>query len=92
MSAAPSLKTQGTSLLRKLLRQATRFPQLPFRIYFTRKIQDTYRDVCWDESSFKKASEELQQMKRMVTVQRLYASTRPLVIEEEKADEFLESE
>lgn len=73
---------KGPAVVRQLLYQASRIPQLPFRQYFIRHIRETYPTTLKFTTELEeKASKDLEQMKRIVAVQRLYGSGRPLVIE-----------
>lgn len=73
---------KGPVVVRQLLYQASRIPQLPFRQYFIRHIRETYPStLAFTAELEQKAIQDLEQMKRIVAVQRLYGSGRPLVIE-----------
>lgn len=75
---------KSPAVVRQLLYQASRIPQLPFRQYFIRHIRETYPTTLKLTTELEeKASKDLEQMKRIVAVQKLYGSGRPLVIERE---------
>ena len=71
---------------RQLLYQAAQIPQYSYREYFLRRIRETYKDPRvineWNEEKERVAKEALEQLKRIVLVQRIYGSGQPLVVEE----------
>ena len=78
---------KNPAVVRQLLYQASRIPQLPFRQYFIRHIRETYPTTLIFTTELEQAAiRELEQMKRIVAVQKLYGSGRPLVIERGSTD------
>lgn len=76
-------------IYRQLLYQAAQIPQYSYREYFLRRIRETYKDPRianeWSEEKERVAREALEQLKRIVLVQRIYGSGRPLAVEEAAA-------
>lgn len=78
---------KSPAIVRQLLYQASRIPQLPFRQYFIRHIRETYPTTLEFTTELEqKAVKDLEQMRRIVAVQKLYGSGRPLVIEKASTD------
>lgn len=73
-------------IFRKLLYQARRIPQYPYREYFLRRLKDHKQELStieWNKEKERETEEMLAQLKRIVKVQQLYPS-EPLVIEKGK--------
>jgi hypothetical protein len=68
---------QVLHLYRSLIREAEHFPQYNFRMYALRKIRDTFEQQDMDNTNvpelLKRGNEELERLRRMSTVARLYA-------------------
>ena len=73
------------SFLKKTLTLAKKFPQYNFREYFVRKVKDDL-ELAKAGKYTGDSQATMEQMKRMVTINSLYAKDSPLVIERQKEE------
>lgn len=71
------------TIYHRLLAQARRIPQYSFREYFLRRIKEQRSDFSLPQN-LSTAEEMLAQLKRIATVQLLYDTQQPLVIEHQQ--------